>query len=68
MPAPKWTDAHQSRKLIGAGWRFPLEHEDLVEDELKKAQAMCDVNLTAASFKFENAEVRERRAQRAPPP
>ena len=56
--APIWTDAHQARKLIGRGWRFPLEHEDLVEDEIKIAQALCDVHLTSASFKVDDPEVR----------
>ena len=50
-PAPDWTDSHQSRKLIGAGWRYPLEHQHLVEDELAEAQDLIDVNLGAPSFK-----------------
>ena len=53
-PAPEWTDAHQYRKLIGAGWRYPLEHEDLVEDELEKAQSLCDVHLHATSFRVDD--------------
>ncbi len=50
QPAPVWTDEHQARKLIGGGWRYPLEHQDLVEDELSQAQAQTDINLAAASF------------------
>ncbi|GMH57371.1 hypothetical protein TrLO_g12679 [Triparma laevis f. longispina] len=48
--------AHQTRKLIGAGWRFPLEHQGLVEEELKLAQELIDVHLGAPSFKLENVE------------
>ena len=56
-PAPDWTDAHQFRKLIGNGWRFPLEHEGLVEEELNLAQELIDVHLGAPSFKLQNKEV-----------
>ncbi|GMH75508.1 hypothetical protein TL16_g06782 [Triparma laevis f. inornata] len=50
MPPPKWTDEHQKRKSIASGWRFPMEHQNLVEDEMNQAQALSDVHLQAASF------------------
>jgi len=52
-PAPRWTDSHQERKKIGQGWRYPMEHQNLVEDELAQAQALGDVCLQAASFKVD---------------
>mmetsp|Transcript_27206 Transcript_27206/g.73516 ORF Transcript_27206/g.73516 Transcript_27206/m.73516 type:complete len:524 (+) Transcript_27206:89-1660(+) len=51
------TAAHSARKLIGSGWRYPLEHEGLVEDELHIAQELIDVNLSAPSFTVNNPEV-----------
>jgi hypothetical protein len=55
--APDWTDAHQFRKLIGNGWRYQLEHEGLVEEELNLAQQLIDVHLGAPSFKVQDKKV-----------
>ena len=47
---------YQIRKLIGSGWRYPLEHHGLVEEELDEAQMRIDANLNAPSFKVESHE------------